>query len=299
MTLIADPLGRTPEPPDRVAYSVGMMLDVDDFGAEQLYHRSRLARALVSSFGSGTLAGLRVEVVAGSNGDELRVNPGLAIDRIGRLIEVPRTCCLRLDDWYLNQSPTALSDALHVDAADPAVQNVLADVFVRFVACEREPIPAFAQGPFDATDATRPGRLRDSAELRLLLRKEAAPALPAPEWTDPRVLNAAQLAEVDVLPAAEQAAKRDEIVRRNARDAVFTAWDRRESAWHGDELDPEPFHLPNQDPTSVFLARISIPAQPAAAGEPPVRTVGATVLVDNRSRRFVMPAGLLAAGLGQ
>jgi hypothetical protein len=45
-----------------------------------------------------------------------------------------------------------------------------------------------------------------------------------------------------------------------------------------------------QDPTSVFIARVVLPA---ASGLPPTRT-DAAVIVDNHSRKFVYPAPAVA-----
>jgi hypothetical protein len=53
-------------------------------------------------------------------------------------------------------------------------------------------------------------------------------------------------------------------------------------------------HVAGQDPTSIFLARIVIPA---AAGNPPLRTATA-VTIDNGSRAFVYTIGALARWLG-
>src|SRR4051812_40120577 len=99
-----DPLARGVMP-DRVFYATGVLLDAEDFLDEQTYHRGRLARALAYLDGSGTVAGLRVEVRPASEDpdEELVIHPGLAIDRIGRLIEVPSARCLRLRNWFDNQ----------------------------------------------------------------------------------------------------------------------------------------------------------------------------------------------------
>ena len=91
--------------PDRVHYATGMLLGAEDFQAEQDYHRGRLARALAYAMGYGTLAGLEVDwqPAQEASGDtparseRLLVTPGLAIDRLGRLIEVGGSRCLRLD----------------------------------------------------------------------------------------------------------------------------------------------------------------------------------------------------------
>src|SRR5438045_1454175 len=104
MSSISDALN-PPQPPARVFYQTGRMLGVEDFQAEQTYHRGRLARALVELLGTGTAVGLNV--ISDNNADtsqlEIRVTPGMAIDRAGRIIEVPRTVCIRLQNWLAQQ----------------------------------------------------------------------------------------------------------------------------------------------------------------------------------------------------
>lgn len=170
------------EAPDRVHYATGVMLGAEDFQAEQDYHRGRLARALAFGLGHGTLAGLAVSHQPAqpasddtpATEERLKVSAGLAVDRIGRLIEVPTTRCLRLADWYAAQDPARLraawfdSGKLWKDA--PAGVGV--DVFVRFLACPRGKTPAFASDAFDSITAAR---LRDGYEISLVLRTEAKP----------------------------------------------------------------------------------------------------------------------------
>ena len=90
-----------PSPPTRVFYSTGRMLGVEDFQAEQDYHRGRLARVLLQLLGTGTVAGMLVQTDANPDPTqlEIQVSAGMAIDRVGRIIEVPRTVCIVLQDW--------------------------------------------------------------------------------------------------------------------------------------------------------------------------------------------------------
>ncbi|MCI0744222.1 MAG: hypothetical protein L0Y58_02350 [Verrucomicrobia subdivision 3 bacterium] len=172
--------------PDRLFYATGMLLDQRDFEDEQTYHRNRLARALAYLHGSGTAAGLRVSwappIAAGSDPQfpegregELELTAGLAIDRLGRLIEVPRRACIRLKRWFDEQEIDRLVAGLH----SGFYNGVVVDLFIRFVACERGKTPAFASGPFDATNAAVPSRVRDAYELKLFIRPEsdASPVL--------------------------------------------------------------------------------------------------------------------------
>lgn len=274
MSTRTDPLQGAPASPDRVAYATGVLLDASDFEAEQLYHRGRLARALAWLHGGGTVAGLRVDWERQPDGGErVTVRAGLAIDRVGRVIEVPRDACLRLDRWYAGQNPADLDAAL-----DDAAGGVIADVFLRFVPCPRGLTPAFASGPFDATDAVQPSRLRDGHELKLYLRRERPAPFPVPEWED-----------FSAVPAGERAER--------MQDRMFALWSERESAWTRDGLAPLAEHLPNQDATSVFLARLVLPATRGDPGEAPARTAD-DVSIENRRRRFVYPPAALARALG-
>ena len=275
MTVRDDELRLTTGAPDRVAYATGVLLDAQDFQAEQLYHRGRLARALSLLFGDGTVAGLEAVVAAGAPA-RLTVRAGLAIDRVGRLVEVPSDVCLSLDRWYAGQTAGTLDAAMHESAG-----GVVADVFVRFAVCERGLTPSFAAGPFDATDAVQPSRLRDGYEIRLLPRPEddLDTRVPPPVW--PPI--------ADGTPAERQA---------TLRAQVFGAWAARELGATADDdlrhqLPARPEHLANQDTTAVFLARVTIPAARAVAGQKPVRT-GAAPTVRNDDRRFVYAPAALA-----
>lgn len=291
-----DPLAQAATPPDRLAFALGTLLDADDFFAEQTYHRGRLARALWYLHGNGTVAGLRViwqPPPDAEHDDELHVEPGLAIDRLGRLLEVPRRACLRLTRWFDAQSDTALIESFRTDfsitpdtvvragdgtitsieggSAPVTVTGVVADVYLRFVVCERGKTPALATGPFDALDAVQPSRLRDGYALDLLPRRSALglpdPRHPLVNETDPAVRA------------------------RRLRDAALGAW--REDQWTSQGLPPEAGQQAGQDPASLFLARLVIPATRTGTARP-VRTAAAEVHVDNQTRAFACATDALA-----
>jgi hypothetical protein len=263
----ADPLTDPLLAPERPHYATGMLLGAEDFLAEQAYHRGRLARALAWLHGYGTVAGLRVTVQPATpdTPEQLVVEPGLALDRLGRLIELPRPACLDLTRWLDALAADTRTGALHPkDAADPYA-GLVADVFVRFVQCPHALTPALASGPFDALDAAVPARLRDGYELELVPRAETAPPLPQNAWPD---LDA--IADPDARAAA-------------FHEAVFELWPEGTRDLDGrGRLEPLAEHLPNQDTAALWLARLAIPA----AGDPPVRAPGDIVL-DNASRPFV------------
>ena len=277
------------EGPDRVHYETGVLLNADDFLAEQNYHRGRLARALLYANGSGTLAGLKVlheaevpatETEAGRV-ERILIEPGLAIDRLGRLIEVAHSLCLRINHWYEQQDDNELRQSWNaVDAlwtGSPA--GVVVDVFIRFAACERGRTPSFAAGPFDSIDAVAAARLRDGYHTELLLRQEASPGVPQNPWPD-----FASSAEAD----------RPGLLR----EAIFSAWRETTQDSNISGLDPLPEHAAGQDTTSLFLARMIIPANEAGAGSRPARRISEPVEIRNDLRPFVITGNALARMLG-
>lgn len=298
----ADPLYGRPLP-QRPFYATGMLLDAQDFRDEQTYHRGRLAQAIAFLSGGGTLAGLRVahqpEDTAAGTPEEIRVEPGVAVDRLGRLVEVPRPACLRLQRWFdasmaadggdtlrrgtYDNLPRFLSARIQSEAGSgdvPALpaRAVVADVFLRFVACEQGLTPSFATGPFDALDAVATSRLQDAYELLLIARDaldDDFSGLPAPGP------DLAAIADLNARRAAMQ-------------DAVLAAWSASGRSSQEGQLAPLPEHPRDMDTTAIFLARVLVPA---TADDPPLRS-GTAVVVDNWTRRFVPSVGLLMRWMG-
>src|SRR3974377_1919600 len=105
MAASTDPLSQTVQAL-RVAYATGRMLGVQDFQDEQTYHRARLARVLSAAIGTGTVSGLKVQPngAPAAQDVELQVTPGVAVDRAGRLIDVPYMVCLRMQKFLDGKS---------------------------------------------------------------------------------------------------------------------------------------------------------------------------------------------------
>ena len=181
-----------------------------------------------------------------------------------------------MDDWYAAQSPQLLRQAWH-DSGNlwsGSPSGVAADLFIRFVVCERGKTPSFASDAFDSFDSVTAARLRDGFEIELILRQEATPAVPQPQWRD----------------FGNDAA--------TLRDAIFAAW-REGSAFSTLQgLDPLPEHVPGQDTSSLFLARVLLPADQGPIGQRPIRRSSETVVVRNELRSFVVTANALARWLG-
>lgn len=265
---IVDPLvGPTSEGPDRLNYAFGMMLDADDFAAEQRYHRGRLARALRYLFGTGTVVGLRVDSLpeGGAATDEIRVTAGLALDPLGRLLELPRAVCVTLQTWFDAVVADPERRAALVDSVDAGIAAV--DVFARFCTCPRGLTPAFAAGPYDALDAVRPARLRDGVEVFLAIRSRASRPLPpaavAPAWNDPQ----------------------------DRQRRLDGGWREGTDRYTAGRPDPLPEHGDDVDPTAVLLARLAVPVD--LAGPLPALMPAGVVIVDNAVRRMIPAIGLM------
>ena len=232
--------------PDRVNYANGVLLDENDFKAEQTYFRGRLGRSLSYLHGFGTVAGLNV-VTLESEPHILRVMPGLAVDRLGRLIELHVPYCIRVQNWFMSQNEDALAESYAGSVADGVPQAVVADLFIRFDTCQRGKTPCFGVGNVDATDAFTAERLRDAAGFDLVIRTQ-------PEAEKPR-----QYAPYEMMsegPMDFQAAMEE------LRTVKLEAGWRESEFWNpaagninvGDEYSAE------QNGTEVMLARIRLPA---------------------------------------
>ncbi|MDC3955596.1 hypothetical protein [Polyangium jinanense] len=315
MSTPKDPLLEA-EAPDRVHYATGVLLDAADFVAEQSYHRGRLARALAYLHGFGTVAGLLVHHKPPVNGsaEELEVKPGIALDPLGRLVEVPRAACVRVKRWYeghdedvFNGSVVRTDGNYGIGPAtgDPYLaRGVVADVFLRFSSQPRGKTPALAAGPFDATDAVQPARMRDGYELRWVLRTEnTVPPVPVAPWPLPE----------GGVPFTNPADPSDLVQRRrNVRDTILSSWhDNREAqleAIRKDTFLPESMRKDpdtvdgDPDPAWILLARVVIgitAGQTETADDGTSRPLrNGTVFVDKEHRPFSLSAAALSWWLG-
>jgi hypothetical protein len=275
------------------------MLDAEDFIVEQCYHRGRLGRSLAYLHGAGSVAGLKAVVAGGGEEEIIAVTPGLAVDRLGRLIELAAPRCLRLGRWYEHErrnepGKSMLSRSCRLFrrklltgpclscCPDPEERPdryvVVADLFIRFVACERGKEPAFASGAFDALDAIAPSRLRDEAELSLVIRTEGDDdnPPPLPDNGFPGII----------------AMDQDEARQRALDFKLDDAW-REGSYWSGvdDTLVPLPWHGTGQDGSELLIARLLIPVN---RDDGFARLPALQVICDNYPRQFCFSTAELA-----
>jgi hypothetical protein len=231
---------------ERVFYAAGAVLTEDDFRTEQRYHRGRLGRVLAYLHGAGTIAGLDVRVEPEEGADaEIRVSPGIAVDRLGRLIELPYEACLGVARWYEQQLETELArdrlSAAFRAGSSGAPDHIVVDVFARFIACEREPQPAFADTGADKLNGIQPSRILDAVRLSLVLRHRDD-----------------DLAAIGPRPEGPEALDADGI-RRFKREQLWQALQLEQQDPPRLPLGPE--HVPIlHDGSEVLLGRVRIPS---------------------------------------
>jgi hypothetical protein len=312
-----DPLLDT-EATDRAYYATGVLLDTADFVAEQTYHRGRLARALAALHGVGTAAGLKVDYEEHNPAQvegELVVHPGLALDPLGRLVEIPSKACIRVKRWYEGYSADKLGvrqkAAFSIDEAEKPsevpLKAVVADLFLRFRTYERGWTPALASGLYDATDAVTPARFRDGYELRLVLREgtDTLPRFPVGPWPFPLAIPETKR---QYWPEGTETDR-----NRKLKQAILDSWHEgrtalldalRENSFLPPELrvDPSQPDRHERDPAWVFLARVMIGiedtgTETGADGVVRPKRSG-KVYVDNTMRPFAVTVAALSRWLG-
>jgi hypothetical protein len=310
----ADPLEQDVAP-ERVNYATGVLLGAQDFLDEQTYHRARLARALQYIAGLGTIAGLGVVPPDAADAElTLRVNPGLALDRFGRLIEIQTPQCIRLARWFADQTTSTLRGAAHRAARAGMDVALIADVFLSWHSCDRAKTPAFAAGPFEALDAVVAARLADCFQLKLVPRKEstapppAAPAAttvlsppaataPTPVVTSPPAPGGGPAPTLptpanfwpDIAAISDAAARRTQMLQ-----AVIGSWREGGDFRSADGLNPLREHVDGEDTSAVLLARVYIPialAPDAPSDVRPALRTDIRAVADNGIRPFIFMPG--------
>jgi hypothetical protein len=112
------------DPRKRVRYSHGLVLGVDDFEQEQAFLIARHRLHHRGLHGYGTFCGLQIMVRTSSEGPEVVVTPGLAVNPAGETIAVPAAQCAKLNAW-LAEHGDDLSDAFGSPPAQVSLEIVL------------------------------------------------------------------------------------------------------------------------------------------------------------------------------
>jgi hypothetical protein len=239
------------DPWTSVNYTFGMLLGVDDFETEQAYHRGQ--QRLHSSWlhGAGVVWGLGVSVDLET--DEVRIEPGLAVDGAGRALRVVDRLCLHVPSWFERHREEL--DPSH-DIGTAAAFDLL--VTLRARACLGRQVPALTDPCDGSGTGAAYSRVLETVEadlvpaaevdvpgtthraLRLLFGIEQLAVGAAPSEVEQEALAAR--AQVLALPGPDQPAALLQAFRRLAT-ADATAWAPpvsagRRSTWATDEDDP-------------------------------------------------------------
>ena len=131
---IPDELSLPDGPFTALRYHFGMLLGVDDFETEQRYFRGKMRLHNSWLHGPGIVWGLGVD----TNGNELRVAPGLALDPTGRELHLDVQCCMDVGAWY-----DANKDTLQLPVDDTTKEPEPFDgrIELVFCSCGTRPVP--------------------------------------------------------------------------------------------------------------------------------------------------------------
>ena len=187
----------------------------------------------------------------------LKINAGLAIDRIGRLIELDVPYCLRAEEWFktqLKNNPDQLKSSYESSDVGDGNKAVVADLFIKFQVCESGMTPSFGIGNVEATDAFTHARLRDGVAFELILR--TMPEADKPKPTPP----------TDGLPDLDSDPPIPPMTFEEGLNEVRLF--KENNAWRETELYNEVDvringgreHAAHQNGTELLIARIRFPA---------------------------------------
>ena len=253
------------DPLQRVNYTFGMVLGVDDFRQEHAYLAARDERALRETIGYGVLTGLGVAAPAPApgpgEGQQVRVAPGLALMPDGRLVGVAAEQCANLQTWL---------DAEKL--RDPTTAtNTTVYVLLRFAEASGSPVPIPGEPCRDESELSADARVVDSFALDF-------------SWTPPDASEDLALRAVvawirgikvrTTVPAGQTLQTFQALVEAGLTEAIKTAWGpdvhQPTAAQPADHVPPLP--TPSQvslpaPPKQLQIPRADVAAYYAAAFE--------------------------------
>lgn len=155
------------DPAKHVKYNLGMVLGVDDFMQEYVYHNAHRAWLARDLLGYGTVWGLKV--VPENNADKgprVLVECGAALSPRGQLVHVAPAQCAYLNEWIAaNQAELEARFQLLGSPPEPiTVYAVLA-----YDECETDDVPLAGEPCRTEENLTAPSRLKDHFKLQLRL----------------------------------------------------------------------------------------------------------------------------------
>jgi hypothetical protein len=142
----------------------GMLLGVDDFQTLDAYHRGKMWYHSAWLHGQGVIWGLEVVLpelpIADDDFEaeptidgEVKVQPGLALDGLGRELYLEHSACLNIAAWYqAHQDDDDLQSIVEVDEETGDI-SFDAHVSLEFRGCLSRQVPALSE-PCDGTSTT-------------------------------------------------------------------------------------------------------------------------------------------------
>ena len=232
------------DPLQRVNYTFGMVLGVDDFRQEHAYLAARDERALRETIGYGVITGLGVAApkpASASEGQQVRVAPGLALMPDGRLVGIAAEQCANLQTWLdaeLARDPTTAT-------------KTVVYVLLRFAENSGSPVPIPGEPCRDESELSADARIVDGFALDF----SWAP----PDASEDLALRAvvAWIRGIKVrttVPATQTLLSFQADVERGLKEAITTAW--------GDPHAPTPAMPASATPPLPTPSKVSLPAPP-------------------------------------
>jgi len=183
------------DPSKRVNYTLGLVLGVDEFQQDQLYHAAARRGHDRLLHGYGTVWGLAVTPPEAGSDPAIQVSPGVAVDPCGREICVPECMRVSLTPWLARHRA-----ALEARYPDPTAQKLPLAVVLCHRECPSDTVPVPGEPCRTQEDAMAPSRIRESFELKLALRDDAP-------WDSPPQGDTSGLAVFRLSQPEEQAVR--------------------------------------------------------------------------------------------
>lgn len=139
----------------------GMLLGVDDFETLDAYHRGKMWLHNAWLHGKGVVWGLAVD--DDLDAGEVRVEPGLALDALGRELLLDLPVCLNVAQWLEEHR-----DETDIKELKDGGERFDAHVVIQFKACLSRQVPALVEPCEGSGQTTAYSRVVETVELAML-----------------------------------------------------------------------------------------------------------------------------------
>lgn len=175
-------------------YHFGMLLGVDDFATEQLYHHGKMRLHNAWLHRAGVVWGFDVKL--DKEHGEIRVKPGLALDASGQELHLDADACVNVAEWFEAHK----GDEDFFPTETKAESKFDARVEIRFKSCLTRQVPALIEPCEGGAGGTAYSRVFETVDIRLVgvKKTEQGTTPPPPPYHRLRVLFGL---EDPVLPA--------------------------------------------------------------------------------------------------